>query len=177
MPQRKPIDRDDTPAALIARHCSDILASPGMAVERDCIQHGDTSVLAHSAAVTAHCALIARSLQIPVDERALMRGAILHDYFLYDWHDPDPSHRLHGYTHPGTACRNAALTRQLATSCPRTISSPLPLTPGWVPPWPRPWPRLPASPAWPASESSKSDWRTCAKKEYTLWRIKVCCPA
>ncbi len=107
MPQRKPIDRDDTPAALIARHCSDILASPGMAVERECIQHGDTSVLAHSAAVTAHCALIARSLQIPVDERALMRGAILHDYFLYDWHDPDPSHRLHGYTHPGTACRNA----------------------------------------------------------------------
>ena len=107
MPQRKPIDRDDTPAALIARHCSDILASPGMVVERECIQHGDTSVLAHSAAVTAHCALIARALRIPVDERALMRGAILHDYFLYDWHDPDPSHRLHGYTHPGTACRNA----------------------------------------------------------------------
>ena len=42
-----------------------------------------------------------------MDERALMRGAILHDYFLYDWHDPDPSHRLHGYRHPGTACKNA----------------------------------------------------------------------
>lgn len=107
MPRRKPIEKSDTPAMLIARHCSDILASPGMRVESTCIQHGDTSVLAHSAAVTAHCALIARALQIPVDERALMRGALLHDYFLYDWHDPDPSHRLHGYRHPGTACTNA----------------------------------------------------------------------
>ncbi len=31
------------------------------------------------------------------------RGALLHDYFLYDWHDPDPSHRLHGFHHPARA--------------------------------------------------------------------------
>ena len=33
--------------------------------------------------------------------------ALLHDYFLYDWHKADPSHRLHGFYHPGTALRNA----------------------------------------------------------------------
>lgn len=104
---RRVIPRTATPGELIHAHCADILSSPGMQVERVCIQHGDTSVLEHSVAVTAHCAVIARTLRIPVDERALMRGALLHDYFLYDWHVPDPSHRLHGFTHPGCACENA----------------------------------------------------------------------
>ena len=37
----------------------------------------------------------------------LVRAALLHDYFLYDWHTPDPAHRLHGFRHAGTALRNA----------------------------------------------------------------------
>lgn len=28
-------------------------------------------------------------------------------YFLYDWHQKDPSHRLHGFRHPKTALGNA----------------------------------------------------------------------
>ena len=32
---------------------------------------------------------------------------MLHDYFLYDWHTPDPAHRLHGFRHAETALRNA----------------------------------------------------------------------
>lgn len=40
-------------------------------------------------------------------ERDLIRGALLHDYFLYDWHIPDPTHRLHGFRHPGRALENA----------------------------------------------------------------------
>lgn len=104
---RATIPHDVTPEQLLRRHCADILASPGMDVERACIQHGDTSVFAHSVNVTLTCAKLARDLQIPVDERALMRGALLHDYFLYDWHVPDPSHRLHGFRHPGFARTNA----------------------------------------------------------------------
>lgn len=38
---------------------------------------------------------------------SLLRGALLHDYFLYDWHDPDPSHRLHGFRHPFFALARA----------------------------------------------------------------------
>ena len=37
----------------------------------------------------------------------LLEGAFLHDLFLYDWHEKDKSHRLHGYTHPKTASKNA----------------------------------------------------------------------
>ena len=104
---RLPIQREATPTELIARHGEDILASAGMDVERHCIQHGTTSVCAHSLAVTRTCVRMAQATRLPVDERALVRGAHLHDYFLYDWHVSDPSHRLHGFTHPGTACSNA----------------------------------------------------------------------
>lgn len=35
-------------------------------------------------------------------------GALLHDYFLYDWHVPDKSHRWHGFFHAGKALANAS---------------------------------------------------------------------
>ena len=46
-------------------------------------------------------------LGIECRERELVRGALLHDYFLYDWHVKDKTHRLHGFFHPGTALANA----------------------------------------------------------------------
>ncbi len=104
---RRPISRQVTATQLIERHCADILSSPGMDVERRCIQHGTTSIFAHSWAVTIRAIEFAQDHQIPVNERSLVRGTLLHDYFLYDWHVPDPSHRLHGYRHPGFACKNA----------------------------------------------------------------------
>ncbi|EHF02315.1 MULTISPECIES: HD domain-containing protein [unclassified Olsenella] len=104
---RKPISPSSRSMDLVRRHCQDILDSEGMRIERRCIQHGTTTVFAHSLSVTRQCVRLARSWRIPVDERALLRGALLHDYFLYDWHDPDPSHRLHGFRHPGFACANA----------------------------------------------------------------------
>ncbi|MBQ9885943.1 MAG: phosphohydrolase [Lachnospiraceae bacterium] len=71
------------------------------------IQHGDTSVLKHCYSVTCLSLSIARHLKVKTYTRALIRGALLHDYFLYDWHDPDPSHKLHGFKHPRTALNNA----------------------------------------------------------------------
>ena len=38
---------------------------------------------------------------------SMARGALLHDYFLYDWHVPDRSHRFHGFHHAGVALKNA----------------------------------------------------------------------
>ena len=43
--------------------------------------------------------------KIPLDE--FVRGAMLHDYYLYDWHDRLSGHRLHCFTHPRTALHNA----------------------------------------------------------------------
>lgn len=104
---RSTIPSDATPAELITEHCADIIASPTMAIEASCIQHGSTSVLEHSIRVTAVALILTRRWHIPVDVRALTRGSLLHDYFLYDWHDPEPWHRLHGFRHPYFACKNA----------------------------------------------------------------------
>ena len=49
---------------------------------------------------------IAKWLPIQVNMDALVIGALLHDYFLYDWHDGKGRH-LHGFTHPKCAFRNA----------------------------------------------------------------------
>ena len=92
---------------LVRRHGGDILASRGMRLSRSYMQHGRVSVFRHSLAVALLSVRLARALRFKVDERALVRGALLHDYFLYDWHDPDPAHRWHGFRHPATALRNA----------------------------------------------------------------------
>lgn len=77
---------------------------------REFVQHGDVSVYEHVVAVAVESCRIADALArhgITVDRPSLVRGALLHDYFLYDWHDPNPSHRLHGFRHPFFALRNA----------------------------------------------------------------------
>ena len=71
------------------------------------VQHGKVNCLQHSMSV-AYCSfLFCKKFHIKVDYNSLVRGAMMHDYFLYDWHIPHPSHRLHGFYHPSTACRNA----------------------------------------------------------------------
>lgn len=74
---------------------------------KEFLQHGTTSCYLHSISV-AYCSLrIAAQLGIECDKASLVIGALLHDYFLYDWHCKEASHRLHGFRHPGTALNNA----------------------------------------------------------------------
>ena len=74
---------------------------------RRCRQHGDVSTYDHCRDVAELSLRINRGLRLHSDEAALARGAMLHDFYLYDWHTPDPSHRLHGFRHPEWAARNA----------------------------------------------------------------------
>ena len=74
---------------------------------RQFIQHGDTSVYSHCVAVAYVSLWFSYRLHISVSKQSLLMGAFLHDYFLYDWHENDPSHRLHGFTHPKRALINA----------------------------------------------------------------------
>lgn len=71
------------------------------------IQHGTTSCYSHSISVAYYSLLFAVRLGINCDFESLVIGALLHDYFLYDWHCKDLSHRLHGFRHPKTALENA----------------------------------------------------------------------
>ena len=77
-------------------------------MSRKFIQHGNTSVYAHSLAVAYECCLFAERHHLDVDYASLIRGAFLHDYFLYDWHDKNHIHkRPHGFYHPQAALDNA----------------------------------------------------------------------
>lgn len=87
---------------------ADIIFSNGMQMEKNFLQHGNITVFEHSMAVACMCLFIAARLHVKVNRRALVRGALLHDYFLYDWHEPDRSHRLHGFRHARWAARNAS---------------------------------------------------------------------
>ena len=63
----------------------------------------------HSMNVAKYSLALSEKLHIPCEKKDLIRGALLHDYFLYDWHAPDhvSPHKLHGFYHPGRALRNA----------------------------------------------------------------------
>ena len=71
------------------------------------VQHGTVSTYDHCVRVAAVSYLLNRRLGLGADERSLVRGAFLHDFYLYDWHDPTQHARLHGLHHPALAAENA----------------------------------------------------------------------
>ncbi len=101
----------------------DILEDSRYQVLRGLRQHGQVSVLEHSMRVAAASLVISdfiRKFHIQCSEKELVRGALLHDYFLYDWHDrkitlKDGPFALHGFTHPEEALRNASRDYELTS--------------------------------------------------------------
>lgn len=103
---RKRISRKTTNQHAVAHYGADILCSKE---HKECdkfIQHGNTTVRKHTTSVACMAVAIARKTHLKFDYQAMIRGALLHDYFLYDWHEPH--HGPHGYTHASLALRNAA---------------------------------------------------------------------
>lgn len=76
-------------------------------IEIECIQHGNVTVFEHSVNVAEISIAFAEKLPITVNEESLIKGALLHDYFLYDWHNKEQSPGLHGFKHPYIALKNA----------------------------------------------------------------------
>ncbi len=71
------------------------------------LQHGKTNTYEHCMNVVRLSYWLNQRLHLKADERALLIGALLHDFYLYDWHEKDSHPRLHGFHHPFRACRNA----------------------------------------------------------------------
>ena len=69
--------------------------------------HGNTTIYEHCINVAYLSCKIAGKIRANVNYECLIRGALLHDYYLYDWHVPSKEHRLHGFRHPGIALKNA----------------------------------------------------------------------
>jgi uncharacterized protein len=67
-------------------------------------QHGTVSTLDHCKSVARLSLWICRRLHLRVNTNALLVGALLHDFYLYDWHG---SGWRHSYLHPERARANA----------------------------------------------------------------------
>lgn len=71
-------------------------------------QHGRITTYDHCERVASASLKLNRRFHLGADEEKLAVGALLHDFYLYDWHDDDGgTHRLHGFTHPEKARKNA----------------------------------------------------------------------
>ncbi len=80
------------------------------------VQHGKISTYEHCKRVTDLSRRLNRHLHLNADEETLVTGAMLHDFYLYDWHSDEKPRRekglkrlqkLHGFEHPKKASENA----------------------------------------------------------------------
>lgn len=84
-----------------------VLRCPAVREMADYPQHGATSCLSHCIGVAYVAFAISRRLRIRCHAHSLIKAALLHDFFLYDWHDRLGGHRLHGFVHPSVSLKNA----------------------------------------------------------------------
>ena len=85
----------------------DILRSPRFRSMKRYRHHVRSNAYEHSLKVAYLCYCHHKRFggRIPIEE--FVRGALLHDYYLYDCHDPRRSYRGHLAKHPAQAWRNA----------------------------------------------------------------------
>ena len=94
--------------AFVWEEVRQVCSSSRMNKSRTFYQHGKINIYVHSLRVAYICYYWVKKYHLHVDEKALIRGALLHDYFLYDWHDKEHEHkRPHGFFHPSAALCNA----------------------------------------------------------------------
>ena len=86
--------------------CGEVCDTPSYARLKYYVAHADVSVFCHSVTVAKNCYVFALTKKIKCDVRSLVKGALLHDYFLYDWHHL-PKFSFHGFRHAKVACENA----------------------------------------------------------------------
>lgn len=91
-------DREADTAAILAPLADD----PRTLRMKRFIQHGRITTYDHCMAVARLSDRIDRTLHLHSHRSDLIRGAFLHDYYLYDWHVHGD--RLHGFHHPAIAC-------------------------------------------------------------------------
>ncbi|MBQ8358145.1 MAG: HD domain-containing protein [Clostridia bacterium] len=85
----------------------DILTSKEFEGMKAYRHHVKSNLYDHSLKVAYLCYLHHKKYGTDIDLREFVRGALLHDFYLYDWHDMAPGHKLHLFTHPKYALQNA----------------------------------------------------------------------
>lgn len=70
-------------------------------------QHRGSNTYLHSLKVCKHAYKLARRSHFKINFEDLILGALLHDYYLYDWRIQKDKKKWHGHKHPNIALENA----------------------------------------------------------------------
>lgn len=68
-------------------------------------QHANINCYEHSIDVGLRSFIFGKKHKL--DYESMTRAGLLHDFFLYDWHDPNKGFHWHGYKHPRIALKHA----------------------------------------------------------------------
>ena len=113
----------------ITRYLTGIIDTPQAQSMKTFIQHGHITTYTHVLNVVCMSCIVDERLHAGSDRRSLIRGAFLHDFYLYDWHDPTSNEGLHGFKHPVRALKKAQELFELSPKeCNIIISHMWPLT-------------------------------------------------
>ncbi|MBR5407848.1 MAG: HD domain-containing protein [Lachnospiraceae bacterium] len=91
-------------------HAHRVLSHHKVQEMKNYVQHGDVSVYDHVNSVAHTAYKLAHGLRLKINEKALIEGALLHDFFGYDWHNDKVKRKLfdmHGFTHAKRAKERA----------------------------------------------------------------------
>ncbi|MBQ7668111.1 MAG: HD domain-containing protein [Clostridia bacterium] len=90
---------------IFSLYAKDILENPKVNKLSEYLHHKNVTRLEHSLNVAATSVKVARKYNLKVDERSIVRGALLHDFFLYDLVNERIENHL--VRHPYIAYENA----------------------------------------------------------------------
>ncbi|MBQ7333069.1 MAG: phosphohydrolase [Clostridia bacterium] len=85
----------------------DIILSPEFREMKNYKHHVKGTLYDHSVKVAYLCFRHQKRFGLKTDVNEFVRGAILHDYYLYDLHGGNTKHRLHWFRHPKRALEKA----------------------------------------------------------------------
>ena len=91
---------------LVESKIEELNSNPRFIKMKEVNQHGTTTVYGHSIKVAYLSCKLASKFKLNVNYSKLIKGALLHDYFLYDRKD-NLHEGFHGFTHAKTALKNA----------------------------------------------------------------------
>lgn len=146
---RKRLDAKKTADSVVAAVAAELCEQGRLGLLNGYVQHGSVSTYQHVVRVATTAWRWAAARGVPVCESELVRGALLHDYYLYDWHGGP--NRLHAVNHPVIAERNAVEDFELSPRERNIIAAHM---------WPLP--PLPAS----RVPQSREAWLVCTADKW-----------